>query len=191
MAELIVLTGKLKGKRILLSEGEVFLGRNETCQIRIASSLISHQHCALHIGPEGIRVRDLGSENGTYVNDLAVTESVILRPGDILRVGAILFQVPDPLTNATKSENRPNPGKISISDASIADWLASVAETKPPSNADTTIITGRASTKVEADPSSVSPPPEPPPSRGYRSLKEEAAEIIRMHWKAVKSKTKQ
>ena len=45
------------------------VGRQQGCQIRIVSSLVSRKHCELTERGGQLRIRDLGSSNGTYVND--------------------------------------------------------------------------------------------------------------------------
>ena len=187
MAELIIRAGKLQGKRIVLPEGEIIVGRDDACQMRLASSLVSHRHCALDVGPEGIRVRDLGSQNGTYVNDVAVTDPLLLRSGDVLRVGAALFQVPEPLSPAAKSNSKTD--ELPISDADIANWLTGEQRTAGPKESDTTVIHVRSSAKTDPVVASATPRPASSPSpkkTGPRSIKEEAAEIIRMHWEKVR-----
>ena len=50
MAELIIFSGKLKGRRLILpDQRDVIVGRDEDCQMRIASSLVSRKHCVLRL----------------------------------------------------------------------------------------------------------------------------------------------
>jgi len=194
MAELIIHAGKLQGKRLVLPEREIVVGRDEDCQLRLTSSLVSRRHCVLNVCPDGIWVRDLASQNGTYVNDVAVTEPLLLRAGDILRIGAALFQVPESIPQTAKTKSKKDTGKIS--DADIADWLTDDDQTAGPKESDTTVILGRASAKTDTaavgtSSSVVGPSPVRPPvaaKSAYRSVKEEAAEIIRKHWEAVRAK---
>lgn len=186
MAELIIYSGKLKGQRLILPDREVVVGRDEDCHMRIASSLISRKHCTLKAAEDGIWVHDLESQNGTYVNDVAINEPFLMKPGDILRVGAALFQVP---------RARPAAGKVS--DDKITDWLTdeSDAESDSSVRSDTTIIKGRqaavepavipgAPTKATAPAAAIRTVPtirQPP-----KSIKEQAADIIRKHWQIVR-----
>ena len=200
MAELIIHAGKLQGKRLVLPEREIAVGRDEDCQLRLTSSLVSRRHCILDVRPDGIWVRDLASQNGTYVNDVAVTEPLLLRAGDILRIGAALFQVPESAPQAAKPQSKKAAGKIS--DANIADWLTDDDQASAPKESDTTVIQGRASAKTETATVSTAPPTSgsssvagssvlrtPTVARpGHRTVKEEAAEIIRKHWEAARSK---
>jgi pSer/pThr/pTyr-binding forkhead associated (FHA) protein len=47
----------------------------------------SAQHARIDPRPDGVWVEDLGSTNGTFVNDVKIVARQLLRPGDVLRVG--------------------------------------------------------------------------------------------------------
>lgn len=190
MIELIVQSGKHQGKRLQLpSEGEVLIGRDEACQIRLASSDVSRHHCALRMTVEGIVARDLDSRNGTYLNETLLEEETLLKPGDILRIGPIVLQLPGALA-------MPN---HSASDADIAGWLSSSERlgssdtgSEDAASRDTTVIPRTAPLEP------VSPPtPTPLPAsresspRQFRSVADEAADIIRRHWDMVKTQREQ
>lgn len=190
MAELIIFSGKLKGQRLILPDREVVVGRDEDCHMRIASSLISRKHCALRGSSSGIWVRDLESQNGTYVNDVAISEPFLMQPGDVLRVGAALFQVP-----RIRPERTP-PDQGGLSDDDISTWLAEDEPTATSALPDTTVIKGR----QVPPPKPAEPPPNPavsakpaheprpaPTLRQPKTVKEQAAEIIRHHWEKVRS----
>lgn len=189
MAELIIFSGKLMGQRLILPDREVVVGRDEDCHMRIASSLISRKHCALRGSSTGIWVRDLESQNGTYVNDVAISEPFLMQPGDVLRVGAALFQVP-----RVKPERTP-PDHGGLSDDDISTWLAEDEPTATSALPDTTVIKGRqASAPIPAEPlhnpTAAKPIHEPRPAptlRQPKTVKEQAAEIIRHHWERVRS----
>jgi type III secretion system (T3SS) inner membrane Yop/YscD-like protein len=184
MIELIVQSGKHQGKHLQLpAEGEVIIGRDEHCQIRLASSDVSRHHCVLRLTPEGIVARDLGSGNGTYLNEALMEEETLLKPGDVLRIGPIVLQVP----GATA------PSLHAASDDDIASWLSSSEIISPgdgseASPRDTTIIPRAAALD------SVSPPPPPTnleTPRHFRSIAEEAADIIRRHKEMIQSQRDQ
>lgn len=194
MAELIIQSGKLRGKRLVLPDAEIFIGRDEDCHVRLTSSLISRKHCALEGTSDGLWVRDLGSQNGTLVNDLPITEPVLLKAGDVLQVGAVQFQVPVQrpgveFSSASKGEKSSG----SISDADIASWLSDEHEAVGSKPSDTTIIKHAAPPTTEVEVSAVRATPAPVPQevlrRAPRTVKEQAAEIIRRHWAAVRGET--
>jgi pSer/pThr/pTyr-binding forkhead associated (FHA) protein len=72
--------------------GKFLIGRQDDCQLRIPSAQISRHHCEIMTGGAGVRIRDLGSSNGTFVNGQRV-EDAELRAGDVIAVGSMLFVV--------------------------------------------------------------------------------------------------
>ena len=80
-------------KAVPLTGGRVTIGRSPDCTVAIIDERASRQHCVLQPdGKGGWLVRDLGSRNGTKVNEVRVTESP-LNPGDVLKVGSHEFLV--------------------------------------------------------------------------------------------------
>jgi predicted component of type VI protein secretion system len=189
MSELIIQSGKHQGKRLSLPAKEMIVGRDEKCDLRIGSDLVSRKHCTLKSSSEGIVVTDLGSQNGTFVNDLPITEATLLREGYILRIGSMLMAVPV----SQKSKGPAQPAKVS--DDEIADWLNDSGSGF--SGKDTAVLRHDAAAKAaETPPTTPSPQPEsrPAPSPAkpapgkILSVKDEAAEVIRKHWEKVKAK---
>jgi hypothetical protein len=66
------------------------IGRREDCDLRIPVGDVSRKHCRLVRTDDGIRIEDLGSSNGTYVNGERIQESE-LNPGDTVGVGPVQF----------------------------------------------------------------------------------------------------
>jgi len=90
---LMILEGKYKGKKLLLPEKPVFIGRHKSCAIRENDENISKQHCRLKPTTQGLVVSDLGSETGTFINGHRITEDTLMQPMDILRVGSLELQL--------------------------------------------------------------------------------------------------
>jgi pSer/pThr/pTyr-binding forkhead associated (FHA) protein len=78
---------------LILKQKETIIGREKGCKIRIPSSSISRQHCRLAAINDVLTVKDLGSSNGTFVNEGRIGELSYLKPGDVLRVGPYRFLV--------------------------------------------------------------------------------------------------
>ena len=76
--------------------GTLTLGRNTECDISIASDEISRHHAKLQVVPDGVMVEDLGSANGTFVNNQRVHGATLLKAGDELRVDTIRFMLMSP-----------------------------------------------------------------------------------------------
>ena len=68
------------------------IGRQLGSDIHLVDPSISRRHAELEVRPDGFLARDLGSSNGTFVNDqrLQPYTPKLLRPGDRLRVGNVL-----------------------------------------------------------------------------------------------------
>ncbi len=90
---LVVLNGKHKGNRIPLPLHVFVMGRNRSCHLRMASQWVSKKHCALAPTVTGLRVCDLKSRNGTFVNGKRIEGTARLNDGDELRVGPVRFRV--------------------------------------------------------------------------------------------------
>src|SRR5436853_2069462 len=78
---------------LMLKLKETVIGREKGCKIRIPSNSISRQHCRLSVLNDMLTVKDLGSANGTFVNEAKIGELSYLKPGDVLRVGPYRFLV--------------------------------------------------------------------------------------------------
>ena len=71
-----------------LPRGVVTIGRAPDCDISLTDPDVSRQHAAVTITTAGISVRDLGSTNGTLLDDVAIEpDGCALRPDEALRIG--------------------------------------------------------------------------------------------------------
>lgn len=75
-----------------LNHDRTLIGRLDDCQIRIPVGGVSRKHCEIVVQDGSIVVRDLGSSNGTFVNQDRVSEQ-LLGPGDLISVGGMVFVV--------------------------------------------------------------------------------------------------
>lgn len=90
--ELVVVEGKQQGAVIPI-RSKFLVGREEDCQLRPNSELVSRHHCVFTIDDYTVRLRDLGSTNGTYVNEERTNGLVVLKSGDRVRIGKLMFEV--------------------------------------------------------------------------------------------------
>lgn len=74
------------GRRVALGEEKATIGRLPDCAVPLSDPQVSRTHAYVRRGPDGFRVVDLGSTNGTTVNGTIVTEH-LLRDGDEIVVG--------------------------------------------------------------------------------------------------------
>jgi S1-C subfamily serine protease len=85
-----MLTGSTAGKRMVLSGGEITVGRGADADFQLDPYLdlrVSGHHAALFPHGEGWAIRDLGSRNGTLLNGQRISEPSILRDGDRIQFG--------------------------------------------------------------------------------------------------------
>lgn len=87
----LTLQGFLRGTEVKwrLQEGRHRLGRGSHNEILLSDTSVSRAHAELTILEDRIEVVDLGSRNGTWVNDEAVRTRVEVKPGDRLRFGNV------------------------------------------------------------------------------------------------------
>jgi hypothetical protein len=69
---------------------QTLIGRAPDAQVRINAAAVSRKHSQVVLTPEGYKIVDLGSENGTYVNGSRVQEKV-LQNGDRVQIGMARF----------------------------------------------------------------------------------------------------
>ena len=77
----------VSGEEFKISKAVTNIGRGVEADIQIDDTSVSRLHCAIVLGSEVI-VRDLGSTNGTLIDGIRATES-ILRDGSIIKIGNI------------------------------------------------------------------------------------------------------
>lgn len=77
----------------VLAPPEVVIGRGHGCDLRIRAVGVSRRHCRIAFYESHVAIEDLGSTNGTYVNNEAVVGSRALKPGDVIRLGNVLLKV--------------------------------------------------------------------------------------------------
>jgi diguanylate cyclase (GGDEF)-like protein len=88
---LVVIYGQSIGRRFRMKRGEVLIGRSSQAHIQIDHESVSRRHATVNVGEQRASVQDLGSTNGTYVNDEPVTERV-LKDGDLIKVGRTILK---------------------------------------------------------------------------------------------------
>ncbi len=97
----------VKGLRHVLVDGVHVVGRAETCELSIADGSISREHARITVERKRVSLRDLGSFNGTFVNEEAVSVSTVLRHRDEVRFGDARFDVFVPKQLASRPPETP------------------------------------------------------------------------------------
>ena len=92
-AELKVVGGKHAGQVIPLNRPKFLIGREQDCQLRPNSEMVSRHHCVFNVDEYSVRLRDLGSTNGTLVNGERIRKDVVLVAGDKVIIGNLEFEL--------------------------------------------------------------------------------------------------
>ena len=88
----------LAGQEFVITLGLSAIGRGAQCEIVIPGTHLSRQHAEFELHDGQLKIRDLGSANGTYVNENRIEANQLIRliPGDKLRFDVYSFYVVGP-----------------------------------------------------------------------------------------------
>ncbi|AUX42680.1 ATPase AAA [Sorangium cellulosum] len=75
-----------------LGVAPLVIGTSAECDVVVPDSRVSRRHCQLRLTPRGIVLTDLGSKNGTFVNDVLINEA-FLTPSAIASLGGVSLTV--------------------------------------------------------------------------------------------------
>ncbi len=124
---LVVASGVHQGKAIPIVGSQFLIGRDPVCQLRPASQAVSKQHCAVLIRDGKVYVRDMGSTNGTILNEVTLKEEEReVKPNDSLKVGPLDFTVRIEAT-VPKEDGTPLPERNAETAAALAAVKAATA----------------------------------------------------------------
>ena len=86
----------VSGVEIPLTPNRCYIiGRSAKCDIRVDDIASSRRHAELSVGSsvQTLHIEDLGSRNGTFVNEIRIEERRRLRDGSQIRIGAAVYRV--------------------------------------------------------------------------------------------------
>jgi pSer/pThr/pTyr-binding forkhead associated (FHA) protein len=84
------ITGKLEDTVISMNAGPVLIGRQSGATLKIVNPSVSRRHAVIEKQGDRFIIKDLGSRNGTFVNDVRVNHQE-LKHGDRVRIGESQF----------------------------------------------------------------------------------------------------
>jgi diguanylate cyclase (GGDEF)-like protein len=91
---LIIIRGQPQGHRYFLTQPEMTIGRDPTTEIAPSDQSISRRHAKIHQVDNQVTLTDLGSSNGTFVNDKKIEPGVpvTLQKEDMIKMGNFIFK---------------------------------------------------------------------------------------------------
>lgn len=139
MADRIDLVVRNTDRAISLTPGQVLIaGRTAQCDLQLDDPSVSRRHCSIAFENGLLRIQDLQSANGTFVNERPVTETTA-RPGDLIRMGAAIIEVRDPAGTAHRPDETYFVEDSTVEsiiqrriEPSSFDWLAGVQDSGAP-----------------------------------------------------------
>jgi predicted component of type VI protein secretion system len=197
-AKLVVVSGTTKATEVILRLPAV-LGRGRDATVMLPHPLVSRRHCEVFEDNGYLHVRDMGSLNGTYIDNKRVTEAV-LPPGGTLTIGSVTFravyQVGGPEASPPAAAPRPGgaaaapapaqparrgaaPGGGKAAEPNVVDFedfemVETPEEPQPPKPAKKPPKQAR-----RKSPAPASPPAETPPSApSDKSLDDDLADFL-------------
>jgi predicted component of type VI protein secretion system len=162
-AKLRIIAGPLSGQLIQVPRGKLLIGRAADCDLRPSSPFVSAHHCVFLLDEFTLRIRDLGSKNGTTVNGRRMgTSPIIVFHDDLVAIGDLCFLID--LSESYSQTSLPVlPSALRGTDVFEGDTVqAEIAGASPPASS--------ASAPVPLDSvplgsaSSAASPPVPPPT---------------------------
>jgi predicted component of type VI protein secretion system len=109
------------------------IGRREDCDLRIPLGEVSRKHCRILRDGDSLKLEDLGSSNGTFLNGQRVQEA-LLSPGDTIQVGPVVFvlqidgQPSDDELRPVTMEAAQEPNLLGDEDAETPDSLETLTD---------------------------------------------------------------
>ena len=135
MSDVKLIMFKEDGQRkdIRMGTERIIIGRKEDCDLRIPLAAVSRRHCEINKEGDSVKLNDLGSSNGTFLNNKRVQEAN-LKPGDHIVIGPVVFTVQ---INGKPEHIRPV--RTSLRPVSNAEAAAAGAETSTVDSSDSEI----------------------------------------------------
>lgn len=89
---LILYSGNDSGRRFVLDDGALLIGRADEADIHLGSSSLSRRHAELQVDGETVTLCDLKSANGSQVNGRRIDAATTLNDGDLIQLGKVVLK---------------------------------------------------------------------------------------------------
>jgi predicted component of type VI protein secretion system len=90
-ASLVLLKKNGSHKAFPLPSNVTVVGRRHDCDLRIPLPTVSRRHFQISQNTESLKIRDLDSKGGTFINGERVNGDTVIKAGDYIRVGPVTF----------------------------------------------------------------------------------------------------
>jgi DNA-binding NtrC family response regulator len=134
------------GPVVALGARPLTVGAQATCDVVLTDPQVSRKHAELAVTPDGIRVKDLGSTNGTWYQGTRVTE-VVVPQGATIKIGGASVRISAGDTPSLPPSDKDHFGKMAGQSVAMRELFA-VLEMAAPSDA-TVLIEGESGTGKE------------------------------------------
>jgi pSer/pThr/pTyr-binding forkhead associated (FHA) protein len=92
-AMLVIVAGSATGQTVALDQARLIIGYEADCAIKLSDSECSRHHAVILCDAYTVRIRDLGSRNGTFVNGKQILAATVLNTADEVRIGNTVMLV--------------------------------------------------------------------------------------------------
>ena len=106
---LLRLDGEEQETRFVITPAGLKIGRTAPADIIVPGSGVSRAHCMVEMAADQIRVTDLNSTNGTYIDNKRIDRTAMLSVGSVLRVGTVSFE--HEVRTQEEAQQLPGPAK--------------------------------------------------------------------------------
>jgi pSer/pThr/pTyr-binding forkhead associated (FHA) protein len=119
-------------KSFPLPSNVTVIGRRHDCDLCIPLMVVSRRHCQLSQNNEAVKIRDLDSKGGTFLNGNRITEATI-KAGDYINIGPLTFLLqidgePAKIALPQQTKAPPAPKKVPEKKAALDDLSGSFPE---------------------------------------------------------------
>ena len=84
----------INGKEYVLPDGVTIIGRGDEADIKMDSTKLSRMHARFIVKDDTVSIEDLGSKNGSIVNDEKIADKQELKSGDVIRLADVECKMP-------------------------------------------------------------------------------------------------